>query len=280
MILKKWKIENRKIPNNAPMQRSRTPSDSPSQSDSSAISGRRSTIAFFIPGVRSSNASYTQLCTARSSTTCKHTPLWALWDMILKKWKIKNRKIPNNAPMQRSRTPSDSPSQSDSSAISGRRSTVAFFIPGVRSSIASYTQLCTARSSTTCKHTPLWDMILKKWKIKNRKIPNNAPMQRSRTPSDSPSQSDSSAISGRRSHNCIFYPRRSKFQCLLHSNIWLKQPFVRVDTIQLQNFCLPFAPFRIASIAVSRFIGFHWQHRSDTHNVANHSNIIYNIYNI
>ena len=33
------------------------------------------TIAFFIPGVRNSNASYTQLWTARSSTTCKHTPL-------------------------------------------------------------------------------------------------------------------------------------------------------------------------------------------------------------
>ena len=33
------------------------------------------TIAFFIPGVRSSNASYTQLCAARSSTTCKHTPI-------------------------------------------------------------------------------------------------------------------------------------------------------------------------------------------------------------
>ena len=36
------------------------------------------TIAFFIPGVRSSNASYTQLCTARSSTTCKHTPICTL----------------------------------------------------------------------------------------------------------------------------------------------------------------------------------------------------------
>ena len=33
------------------------------------------TIALFIPGVQSSNASYTQLCTARSSTTCKHTLL-------------------------------------------------------------------------------------------------------------------------------------------------------------------------------------------------------------
>ena len=60
------------------MQRSRTPSDSPSQSDSSAISGRRSTIAFFIPGVRSSNATYTQLCTARPSTTCKHIPICTL----------------------------------------------------------------------------------------------------------------------------------------------------------------------------------------------------------
>ena len=36
------------------------------------------TIAFFIPGVQSSNASYTQLWTARSSTTCKHTPIWTL----------------------------------------------------------------------------------------------------------------------------------------------------------------------------------------------------------
>ena len=151
------------------MQWSRMPSDSPSQSDSSAISGRRSTIAFFIPGVRSSNASYTQVYTASSSTIVKHTPLWALWVMIQEE-DIKNHKIPNKAQMQWSRTPSDSPSQSDSSAISGRRSTIAFFIPGVRSSNASYTQVYTASSSTiSVKHTPLWAswvVIQEEWTLR------------------------------------------------------------------------------------------------------------------
>ena len=193
------------------------------------------TIAFFIPGVRSSNASYTQLCIARSSTTCKHTPLWTLPVWLWTnddKW-IKHQWCTNTTVKNALRQPvaiwliSNQWKEKYNCVFHPRRLKFQCLLH-------SYTKLCTARSSTTCKHTPswaLWDMILKKWKIKYRKIPNNAPMQRSRTPSDSPSQSDSSAISGRRSTIAFFIPgvRSSNASYTLTFN------YVQLDRVLLAN---------------------------------------------
>ena len=111
------------------------PSDSPSQSVSSAISGRRSTIALFIPGIptnplrihslSSSLSCYWSTCNQYRSKRIVFMKQQALLILTV---------VTSFRPcfcMSKPRMPSDSPSQSVSSAISGRRSTIALFIPGI-----------------------------------------------------------------------------------------------------------------------------------------------------